>query len=178
MKNLQELVYKQGQAGITKATVTLVFNNEKSEESPIGYEQYDRITISRQVVIGGRNKYLIQGHTAQVNQVQNLFHSVQLNVNNPHFLIMQGHITKVLNMKPMEILGMVEEACGTRLYEMKKLQAQKTMEKKDSKVAEITKILNEGRSMIGIEHRHHSNLRETTNSTKCLFAVGIKFNRD
>jgi structural maintenance of chromosome 2 len=28
--------------------------------------------------------------------VQNLFHSVQLNVNNPHFLIMQGRITKVL----------------------------------------------------------------------------------
>jgi structural maintenance of chromosome 2 len=35
---------------------------------------------------------------------QNLFHSVQLNVNNPHFLIMQGRITKVLNMKPPEIL--------------------------------------------------------------------------
>ena len=34
---------------------------------------------------------------------QNLFHSVQLNVNNPHFLIMQGRITKVLNMKPPEI---------------------------------------------------------------------------
>jgi structural maintenance of chromosome 2 len=35
---------------------------------------------------------------------QNLFHSVQLNVNNPHILIMQGRITKVLNMKPPEIL--------------------------------------------------------------------------
>lgn len=90
VKNLQELVYKQGQAGITKATVTLVFNNEKTEASPIGYEQYDRITVTRQVVLGGRNKYLIQGHSAQVNQVQNLFHSVQLNVNNPHFLIMQA----------------------------------------------------------------------------------------
>lgn len=89
MKNLQELVYKQGQAGITKASVTLVFNNEDTNRSPIGYEEYDKITISRQVVLGGRNKYLIQGHSAQVNQVQNLFHSVQLNVNNPHFLIMQ-----------------------------------------------------------------------------------------
>lgn len=29
------------------------------------------------------------------SRVQNLFHSVQLNVNNPHFLIMQGRITKV-----------------------------------------------------------------------------------
>lgn len=47
-------------------------------------------------------------------------------------------------MKPSEILGMVEEACGTRLYEMKKVQAQKTMEKKDIKVSEITKILEEG----------------------------------
>jgi len=78
-------------------------------------------------VIGGRNKYLINAHTAQLSQVQvtcspethwprglelnvwrlraqNLFHSVQLNVNNPHFLIMQGRITKVLNMKPPEIL--------------------------------------------------------------------------
>lgn len=46
-------------------------------------------------------------------------------------------------MKPLEILGMVEEACGTRLYEVKKNQAEKTMEKKDSKVSEINKILNE-----------------------------------
>ena len=59
-------------------------------------------------------------------------------------LMSQGHITKVLNMKASEILGMIEEACGTRMYETKKIQAQKTMEKKDSKVAEITRILNEG----------------------------------
>ena len=49
---------------------------------------------------------MINGNLAQQGRVQNLFHSVQLNVNNPHFLIMQGRITKVLNMKPIEILGM------------------------------------------------------------------------
>ena len=59
-------------------------------------------------MIGGRNKYMINGVTAQQSRVQNLFHSVQLNVNNPHFLIMQGRITKVLNMKPEEILAMME----------------------------------------------------------------------
>jgi len=48
--------------------------------------------------------------------VQNLFHSVQLNVNNPHYLIMQGGITKVLNMKPVEILGMLEEARRRALH--------------------------------------------------------------
>jgi len=141
--------------------------------------------------------------------VQNLFHSVQLNVNNPHFLIMQGRITKarapaaaprapsprphlcslragrrrrqphagagatwrlqlcavlaprrpqprarpaarsrrrahaaaqVLNMKPPEILGMLEEAAGTRMYEMKKDAALRTLEKKQVKVEEINAL--------------------------------------
>merc|ERR1712159_11853 len=118
--SLQELVYKQGQAGITKASVSVTFNNEDRSRSPVGYEHCDRITVTRQIVIGGKNKYMINGATAQPTRVQNLFHSVQLNVNNPHFLIMQGRITKVLNMKPPEILDMLEEAAGTRMYENKK----------------------------------------------------------
>lgn len=92
-------------------------------------------------MVGGRNKYLINGNVAQPTRVQNLFHSVQLNVNNPHFLIMQGRITKVLNMKPPEILSMLEEAAGTRMYESKKEAALKTLEKKQSKVDEIDKLL-------------------------------------
>ena len=92
------------------------------------------------MVIGGRNKYIINGAQAQQSRVQNLFHSVQLNVNNPHFLIMQGRITKVLNMKPEEILSMIEEAAGTRMYEMKKLNAQKTIAKKQGRVDEISQV--------------------------------------
>ena len=108
-QNLQELVYKQGQAGVTKATVSITFNNSDPEKSPAGYEHCDKLVVTRQIVIGGRNKYLINGHVAQPSRVQDLFHSVQLNVNNPHFLIMQGRVTKVLNMKPPEILAMLEE---------------------------------------------------------------------
>ncbi|KAI3693000.1 hypothetical protein L6452_32826 [Arctium lappa] len=141
--NLQELVYKQGQAGITKATVSVVFDNSDRSRSPLGYEDCPEITVTRQIVVGGRNKYLINGHLAQPSRVQNLFHSVQLNVNNPHFLIMQGRITKVLNMKPPEILSMLEEAAGTRMYETKKDAALKTLEKKQGKVDEINKLLDQ-----------------------------------
>eukprot|EP00180_Rhodochaete_pulchella_P002148 Plantae.Rhodophyta-Rhodochaete_pulchella.ctg3243.p1 GENE.Plantae.Rhodophyta-Rhodochaete_pulchella.ctg3243~~Plantae.Rhodophyta-Rhodochaete_pulchella.ctg3243.p1 ORF type:complete len:1198 (-),score=285.09 Plantae.Rhodophyta-Rhodochaete_pulchella.ctg3243:1073-4666(-) len=139
--SLQDLVYKQGQAGVTKATVTLVFNNAVSATSPVGYETCPQITVTRQIVIGGRNKYLINGTNAQPSRVQNLFHSVQLNVNNPHFLIMQGRITKVINMKPPELLAMVEEAAGTRMYEVKKEDALKTIRKKQRKVEEIDNLL-------------------------------------
>jgi len=49
--SLQDLVYKQGQAGITKATVTVVFNNQDASQSPIGYEHHETISVCRQVSI-------------------------------------------------------------------------------------------------------------------------------
>ena len=45
-------------------------------------------------------------------------------------------------MKPPEILGMLEEAAGTRMYEQKKEAALKTLEKKQVKVEEIDKVGN------------------------------------
>ncbi|KAI9291667.1 RecF/RecN/SMC protein [Neoconidiobolus thromboides FSU 785] len=141
--SLQDLVYKRGQAGISKASVTIVFNNSDTKNSPVGYEEYQQITVTRQILIGGRNKYLINGHNAQQQTLANLFQSVQLNVNNPHFLIMQGKITKVLNMKPPEILAMIQEAAGTRMFEEKKEKALKTIAKKEVKLAEIQTLLDE-----------------------------------
>lgn len=94
----------------------------------------------QQILMGGRTKYIVNGHNAQQQTVQNLFQSVQLNINNPHFLIMQGRITKVLNMKPAEILSMIEEAAGTKMFEDRKAKAFATMTKKEKKVEEINTV--------------------------------------
>ncbi|KAM0151525.1 hypothetical protein ACHAQE_008463 [Botrytis cinerea] len=142
-QNLQDLIYKRGQAGVTKASVTIVFDNRDKKKSPIGFEEYAQISVTRQIVLGGTSKYLINGHRAQQQTVQNLFQSVQLNINNPNFLIMQGRITKVLNMKAVEILAMIEEAAGTRMFEDRRDKAFKTMAKKEMKVQEITELLKE-----------------------------------
>jgi len=123
--------------------VTIVFDNRDKKKSPIGFEEYGQISVTRQIVLGGTSKYLINGHRAQQQTVQNLFQSVQLNINNPNFLIMQGRITKVLNMKPVEILAMIEEAAGTRMFEDRRDKAFKTMAKKEMKVQEITELLKE-----------------------------------
>lgn len=54
--SLQELVYKQGQAGITKATVSIVFNNDDKQNSPVGYDHDDKITVTRQVIATPEHK--------------------------------------------------------------------------------------------------------------------------
>lgn len=46
-------------------------------------------------------------------------------------------------MKPPEILSMIEEAAGTRMFEERKEKALKTIAKKEKKVAEITQLLAE-----------------------------------
>ncbi|KAF5098263.1 hypothetical protein DV451_003466 [Geotrichum candidum] len=142
-QNLQDLIYKRGQAGVTKASVTIVFDNSEKEKSPIGFEDQQKISVTRQIVMGGTSKYLINGHRAQQQSVQQLFQSVQLNINNPNFLIMQGRITKVLNMKSNEILALIEEAAGTRMFEERREKAIKTMAKKEKKVEEIMGLLQE-----------------------------------
>ncbi|KAM3719094.1 Structural maintenance of chromosomes protein [Dirofilaria immitis] len=140
---LSDLVYKQGQAGVSKATVTITFDNTDTSNRPVGFDKYDEIIVRRQIVINGRNTYTINGAAATNSRVADMFRTVGLNVNNPHFLIMQGRITKVLNMKPMEIVGMIEEAAGTRMYEAKKQSAVRTIEKKEGKMAEIKQLMEE-----------------------------------
>lgn len=54
---------------------------------------------------------------------------------------MQGRITKVLNMKAVEILAMIEEAAGTRMFEDRRDKALKTMSKKEVKLQELRELL-------------------------------------
>ncbi|GAA5892437.1 hypothetical protein JCM6882_005616 [Rhodosporidiobolus microsporus] len=141
--NLLDLIYKRGQAGVTRASVTIVFDNSDKSQSPVGFENMPEISVTRQISVNGQSKYLICGHRSTQQAVQNLFQSVQLNINNPNFLIMQGKITKVLNMRPSEILSMIEEAAGTSMFEEKKEKAVKTMAKKEKKLEEIQSLLKE-----------------------------------
>lgn len=141
--NIQDLIYKRGQAGITKASVTIVFDNSDKSKSPIGFTESHKISVTRQIVLGGTSKYLINGHRAPQQSVLQLFQSVQLNINNPNFLIMQGKITKVLNMRPKEILSLIEEAAGTKMFEDRREKAERTMARKEVKLQENTALLQE-----------------------------------
>ena len=45
-------------------------------------------------------------------------------------------------MRPQEILGMMEEAAGTRMFEDRKEKAKRTMGKKEKRVEEINEVCN------------------------------------
>ena len=140
--NLQDLIYKKGLAGIDKASVTVIFENTDKTNSPVGYEEYDEISVCR-TIHQGKSKYILNGYSSTQDKVRDLFLSVQLNINNPHFLVMQGKVRQVVNMKPIEILGLMEEAAGTSSFQLKKESSLRMIKKKQNKLDEINKMLNE-----------------------------------
>lgn len=140
-KSMSELITHGG----TKATVSIRFDNRDKSTSPYNMENCDEIVVQRTITAQATGKgcatnYTLNGHAATNSRIQDFFRGVGLNVNNPHFLIMQGRITTVLNMKPEEILGMVEEAAGTKMYDQKKKEAEKTIFMKETKLKEIDRI--------------------------------------
>ncbi|CAJ0565644.1 unnamed protein product, partial [Mesorhabditis spiculigera] len=139
-----DLVYKQGQAGINKASVAITFDNSDKAHSPVGYQNCDEIVVRRQIIASNnRNTFTINGTAMPQTKVADFFRAIGLNVNNPHFLIMQGRVTLVMKMKPPEILGMLEEAAGTKLYDQKRDACLLTMRKKEGRIGEIEQLLND-----------------------------------
>lgn len=49
-------------------------------------------------------------------------------------------MAQIMNMKPPEILSLLEEASGTKLYERKKDSAMKTLAKKQTRLEEIDEV--------------------------------------
>lgn len=138
-QNPIDLIYKKGQAGITKASVTLTFDNTDKDKSPPMYkdEKFNTIMITRTITIqGGQpvNKFSINGTKCSAKEVALMLQTVQLNINNPNFLIMQGKITKMLDMKPKQILNLIEEATGTKAYENQREYSKKQLKKKEDKL--------------------------------------------
>ena len=91
VSNLQELIYKRGNAGVTKASVTIIFDNTNKKRSPEMLKSYDKVTVSR-MIHEGKSKYNLNGKSETADKIKNMFMGIQLNVNNPHFLVMQGRI--------------------------------------------------------------------------------------
>ncbi len=86
-------------------------------------------------------QYYLNSVLSTKKTIQEMFESVGLNVNNPNFMIMQGKITKVVNMKPKETLGMIEETVGASTYQTKRDKAMKDLEEKGKQVVEIQHVI-------------------------------------
>ncbi|TBU09217.1 structural maintenance of chromosomes protein [Hamiltosporidium magnivora] len=125
--------------------VTLIFNNYEKSLSPVGYVNYDVLNIMRCVDEEGKSKYFLNGHPCTNSTISKLFSSTGLGImkgsSYPHFVVMQGHITKILSMKSNDLYNLIQETAGTRFYESEKEKSLVILQKKEKKLKEASESL-------------------------------------
>ena len=112
-------------ASISKASVSIKFRCPYKDMRPTGYENCEELLVTRQITKDKVAKFFVNGLSSNLTKVKNLFRSTHLNIENPHFLVKQGRITKIINLKPTELLGMIEETAGTAIYNKTKIDSER-----------------------------------------------------
>lgn len=139
--NMRELIYKNGQAGIKQASVSIVFDNRNKAASPVNLEMYDEVKITR-VIKFDSSSYYLNGKRETNANIKKIFKSIGLNIDNySTFFVQQGRITSIVNFQPKELMNFLEETAGVSYYNVVKKDCINTMEKKDEKLRSANELI-------------------------------------
>jgi chromosome segregation protein len=100
------------------------------------------ITITRRLYRSGESEYLIDGHTARLRDIQELFMGTGLGPES-YAIIEQGRIGQILSSKPQDRRAVIEEAAGITKFKTRKRLAEAKLEGAKQNLARVYDILEE-----------------------------------
>lgn len=137
---LNELIYhgSKGTTGSDLASVTLWLDNSDNLFNMDSKE----ISVKRKVNKNGVSTYKINEKTTTREKILELLSSARIYPDGFN-IIMQGDITKVIEMTPQERREIIDEVSGISQYNDKKEKAQRDLNKVGEKLKEVEIILTE-----------------------------------
>jgi chromosome segregation protein len=100
------------------------------------------ITITRRLYRSGESEYLINGRTARLRDIQDIFMGSGLGPES-YAIIEQGRIGQILSTKPQDRRAVIEEAAGITRFKTKKRLAEAKLESAKANLARVFDILEE-----------------------------------
>ncbi len=139
------LIYNGGKTKqpAKEAEVSIVFDN-RQKVFPV---EEDEVKLTRIVRADGAGKYKINGKTKTRQEILELMSAAKINPDG-YNIILQGDITRLVTMSPIELRQLIEEIAGIGAYEEKKQQALNELEKVGGKLNEAEIILKERESYL------------------------------
>ena len=139
-KRGEDLIFNGSQSAVrsSRANVTIVFDNKK-REFPL---DFDEVAISREVYRDGSNQYLINGSQVRLKDVFELLAAVHIG-SSGHHMISQGEADKILNANPKERREMLEDALGLKVYQYKRAESERRLEKTEENMKEAEALRRE-----------------------------------
>ena len=119
------------------AYVEIIFDNS-DERFPTGKDEL----ILRRTIGLKKDEYSLDRKNATKADVMNLLESAGFSRSNPYYIVPQGRVTTLTNMKDQERLTLLKEVAGTQVYEARRVESLKIMTETDNKRAKIDELLN------------------------------------
>jgi chromosome segregation protein len=135
------LIYNGGKKNppAKEGTVSIFFDNSSGI---FGQEFSPELEITRIIRPNGQSIYKINQKTRTRQQILDLLSKARINPDG-YNIILQGDITRLIEMSPIERRGMIEEIAGINIYEEKKQKAIRELTRVEEKTNEAGIILGE-----------------------------------
>jgi structural maintenance of chromosome 3 (chondroitin sulfate proteoglycan 6) len=148
------------------AYVEIIFDNS-DDRFPTGKPEL----VLRRTIGIKKDEYTLDRKNATKNDVMNLLESAGFSRSNPYYIVPQGRVTALTNMKDFERLTLLKEVAGTQVYEARRAESLKIMHETNSKRAKIDELLdyiNERLAELEEEKDELRNYQDKDKERRCL----------
>ena len=116
------------------------------------------VTITRRLYRSGESEYLIDGRSARLRDIQDIFMGTGLGPES-YAIIEQGRIGQILSSKPQDRRNVIEEAAGITKFKTRKRLAEAKLESAKQNLARVYDILEEVTRQVNSLKRQASKAR-------------------
>lgn len=148
------------------AFVEIVFDNSDGRFPGSGAEVVLRRTIGLK-----KDEYSLDRRSASKADVSSLLEAAGFSRSNPYYIVPQGRITHLTNIKDVERLNLLKEVAGTRVYEQRRQESLKIMGETDSrriKIEDTLKYIDERLAELDEEKEELKLYYEKDKDRRCL----------
>ena len=118
------------------AFVEIIFDNS-DDRFPTGKPEL----ILRRTIGMKKDEYTLDRKNATKSDVMNLLESAGFSRSNPYYIVPQGRVTALTNMKDNERLNLLKEVAGTQVYEARRTESLKIMNETKNKTEKVDELL-------------------------------------
>ena len=148
------------------AFVEIIFDNS-DDRFPTGKSEL----ILRRTIGLKKDEYSLDRKNATKSDVMNLLESAGFSRSNPYYIVPQGRVTALTNMKDAERLLLLKEVAGTQVYEARRTESLKIMNEttnKREKIDELLAYIKERLAELEEEKEELRDYQEKDKERRCL----------
>lgn len=121
-----------------RASVVVVFDNTTRTFAL----DFDEVKIERVVHRDGQNEYKLNDSTVRLKDVHELLANANIG-STGHHIISQGEADRVIAAGPKERREMIEDALGLKIYQLKKQETERKLEKTQENIIQVESLRRE-----------------------------------